>query len=115
MTQKKRDFLNNRIDFNNRNDLKIRIFEIYDLSTMKYLNYDEFVKVTTELNVDVAPVVYKGPFTSFEELKPLAEGPDPLNSKHVREGFVIKPVINRSVHSGRLILKMVGEGYQLAK
>jgi len=102
-------------DANNRNDLKIRIFEIYDLSTMKYLNYDEFVKVTTELNVDVAPVVYKGPFTSFEELKPLAEGPDPLNSKHVREGFVIKPVINRSVHSGRLILKMVGEGYQLAK
>ena len=35
-------------------------------------------------------------------------------ANHVREGFVIKPIVERyAKHFGRVVLKMVGQGYHL--
>lgn len=58
------------------------------------------------------PVLYDGPF-DFERMLELAEGPSTLpGAKHVREGIVIKPAVERQdPRCGRVALKLVGNGY----
>ena len=59
----------------------------------------------------MVPMLYKGPWNL--ELIALAEGKTTLAS-HVREGFVVKPTKERwDQHIGRVIFKMIGEGYML--
>jgi len=90
------------------------LFDARDLTTMKYLDYDDFVKLAADLGLPTVPVLYRGPWSS--DLLQLAEGKSTVpGSDNVREGFVVKPVAERHSHMGRVILKMVGEGYHLRK
>ena len=93
--------------------VKVRFFDARDLTTQKYLDYDDFLKLCERLDLEVVPELYRGPWK--ESLKELAEGQSVL-AKHIREGFVVKPVKER-YHSklGRVILKMVGEAYLTSK
>jgi RNA ligase (TIGR02306 family) len=90
------------------------LFDALDTIVMKYLDYDAFREVAAEINLPTVPELYRGPWSS--SLLELAEGKTVLGSDHVREGFVVRPVQERWEHSvGRVILKMVGEGYLLRK
>lgn len=92
-----------------------RAFDAFDLTTMRYLNFDEFVQMTEIMNIDIVPVLYKGPWNR-EILEPLCEGTTTFNNQHCREGFVVKPLIERwDRRVGRVILKMVGESYLLRR
>lgn len=96
---------------------KIRFFDIYDLKTQKYLDYDDFTSIIKDLNLDLAPQLYRGLLKSKEEIYALAEGMTSLGGKHVREGIVIRTVKERyeSKLDSRLQLKLIGEGYNLQK
>jgi len=94
-------------------DVRVRFFDARNLETLKYLDYDDFLKLCDRLDLEVVPELYRGPWK--ESLKSLAEGQSIL-AKHIREGFVVKPTKER-YHSklGRVILKLVGEAYLTSK
>lgn len=89
--------------------LKIRFFDVMDHSN--YLNYDKAKSIVNELGLDFVPEVYRGKWDK-ETLMALAEGKTTLGAKHIREGIVVKPVEETIVRGiGRLVLKIVGQGY----
>lgn len=108
--------------FGNVQDLKygakqgeifLRFFDAFDHSKGKYLDYYDFRHLMEELDLEVAPPLYIGPWK--EELMALAEGKSTF-ADHVREGFVVRPVKERyDNHVGRVIFKMVGTEYLLRK
>jgi tRNA-binding EMAP/Myf-like protein len=97
------------------NDIKLALFDIYDIKAKRYLDYDSFKELAKEVGLETVPELYRGPWN--EDLLKLAEGQSTINgANHVREGFVVKPVRERwDITIGRVILKMVGEGYLLRK
>lgn len=97
-----------------REGLDVVFFDAMDTTTFRYLDYDEFTELADRLNIPVVPTLYRGPWSY--DLLSLAEGKTVIgDGKHVREGIVIRPVKERRAHFGRVILKMVGEGYHLRK
>lgn len=94
---------------------KLVLFDILDLKAQKYLDREDFLRIANELDLPTAPPLYEGPWSM--DLVKLAEGKTTFpGADHVREGFVVKPVKERyEEHFGRVILKMVGEGYLLRK
>lgn len=113
--------------FGNVQDLKygaptsahFRVFDVFDLTRMVYLDHDDAVTVAASCGLEWCPVLYRGPWR--DELKNLAEGRTTvlINGKiaeHVREGYVVKPIYERyDDRVGRVILKRHGEGYLLRK
>lgn len=95
---------------------RLFIFDIKDVKNDKYIDYDEMIKICKELELDTAPLLYRGPWTTKEEMYSYAEGNSLLDS-HIREGWVLRlgkenyePKI-----SSRVQYKLVGEGYNLQK
>jgi RNA ligase (TIGR02306 family) len=92
----------------------VRLFDALDSKTRRYFHDADFQAFAEEIGVDTAPVLYRGSWS--EDLRSHAEGRSTLDASHVREGFVVRPVVERHDHRvGRVILKMVGEGYLLRK
>lgn len=92
--------------------LQFRAFDAYNSQTGKWLDYDVFLARMRTLDIPVAPELYRGPW--YEGLRALAEGSTTVGGDHVREGIVIRPVKERThARLGRVILKLVGEGYLL--
>lgn len=96
---------------------KFRVFDVYNTKTQRYVDYDERVRMATEAGLDLAPELYRGPWTTKEELYPLAEGMSTLNPKHIREGWVLNTAKERYEErlNSRMQVKLVGEGYNLQK
>lgn len=93
---------------------RIRLFDIFDGNQMKYLDYVDFQQMAEKYNLPTAPLLYRGPWDN--SLRSLAEGKTTFGGDHVREGFVVRPVKERyDRRCGRVILKMIGEGYLLRK
>ena len=95
-------------------------FDIYNTKTQRYLDHDEFITICNDLQLDIAPILYQGQCLSREEMYKFSEGQSALNSKTLKEGFVIKPVKERyepkcGKYGGRLQLKCIGEAYLLQK
>jgi hypothetical protein len=100
-----------------------RVFDVLDIPTRRYWDYDrakDFVENT--LGLTMVPELYRGPWQGLEVHAPLGEGKttiwrSPLENKvGIREGWVVKPVVERFDNRfGRVILKYVGQGYLLRK
>lgn len=79
-----------------------------------YLSYDDYVKFCAERDLKTVPILYKGPF-SIEKMKELARGKSTL-ADHIKEGVVIRPVIERFDEKlGRVILKYISPEYDAWK
>lgn len=93
------------------------VFDTYNVETMSWNDWETTKRLATEVDLTVVPVLYEGPWKGFEEHAALAEGKTTTQPQsHVREGFVVKPVKERwHPRFGRVILKLVGEGYLLRK
>lgn len=90
------------------------LFDAMDLHARKYLDHDDFLALAARLGLPTVPQLYRGPWST--SLLSLAEGQSTVpGANNIREGFVVKPVRERWEHMGRVILKMVGEGYLLRK
>lgn len=92
-------------------------FDAYNIKTGKYLDYDDFKKIIEDLDLKSAPVLYRGPWLGKDKMYQFAEGNSTLNSKVIREGWVLSVAKERfePLLNGRLKLKLVSETYNLKK
>jgi len=97
-------------------------YRAYDMSVDgRYLDYEDKVALFAEFGVEMAPLLYRGPF-SMAKMQELVDGPttmcDPDKAGRFsgREGIVIRPVKEvRHPHVGRKILKMISVDYHERK
>jgi hypothetical protein len=96
---------------------KIIFFDIFDLKTNLFLNYDQFVDTINAVGLKGAPLLYRGKWLGKENMYPYAEGMTTLGGKHIREGFVLRTTKERFEPklNSRMQIKLVGEGYNLSK
>jgi RNA ligase (TIGR02306 family) len=81
----------------------------------RFLDADDLRALASRLGVEMVPVLYRGPF-SWEVLAEHTSGPTAMDAKHIREGVVVTPVVEREdMHLGRVALKSVSEKYLLRK
>jgi RNA ligase (TIGR02306 family) len=95
--------------------VRFRMFDALDCKTRRYFDHDDMLSLARSLGIDTAPELYRGPWGP--DVLALAEGTSTLpGAAHTREGFVVKPLRERfDLRLGRVILKVVGEGYMLRK
>jgi RNA ligase (TIGR02306 family) len=89
---------------------KIRIFDVLDPTTRTYLPWPEVANIVpSELLV---PVDYIGPF-EMNVVQEYAEHKSQLTGDHVREGVVVKPLVDMWSDrlGGRIILKYINPVY----
>ena len=91
-------------------------FRAFDLLVDgKYLNTESFSEVCARFGVETVPVLYRGPFT-LERVRRHAGGNTTLDASHIREGVVVKPVVERiDPKVGRVALKYIGDQYLFSK
>jgi len=76
-----------------------------------YANVDEFQTIAKERGFDIVPEFYRGPFNK-EAAKTLTKGDSVfVPEQKVREGVVIKPLIETECSIGRKLLKLISEEY----
>ena len=93
---------------------RLRFFDIKNIETEKYLDYDSFIQIIQLLELESVPLLYRGPWNP--SLIAYAEGKSCLNSDTIREGFVVKPLIERwDPKIRRTILKFISQDYLLSK
>ena len=94
-----------------------RCFDIYDVDNHRYVDHDEFIKITTELDIPIVPILYIGKLPTFKEIEEMSEGVTMLGGKHIREGVVIKTIKENSLgkNCNRSQVKFVSQTYQLNK
>jgi hypothetical protein len=83
--------------------------------TRRWLSNDDLERFCASLSIPMAPVLYRGPWS--KDLVKLSEGKTTMpGADHVREGFVVRPAIERhDPRFGRVQLKLAGESYLTRK
>lgn len=96
---------------------KIYFFDIWDTKSFRFLDYDDFIQIIKDLELNHVPELYRGKWLDKDTMYSYAEGLSTLNNKHIREGFVIKTTKERFEPKlqSRMQLKLVGKGYNLQK
>jgi hypothetical protein len=96
---------------------KVRFFDVWDTKKLRYLNYDDRVKVILEAGLDPVPELYRGLWLGRDQMYPYAEGLTTLGGRHIREGWVLNTLTERYEPKldSRMQVKLVGEGYNLQK
>jgi RNA ligase (TIGR02306 family) len=96
-----------------RGQRDLAIFDILEIKTRRWLNYDQVCEVANNLGLNTVPLLFGGKWEGIETHKSLAEGSTTIGGvTHLREGFVVKPIKERiSQEIGRVILKLHGEGW----
>ena len=108
------------------NSPSLRIFDVYvgEPGQGRYLGHDELTKFAQMVDVQLVPylavVEYSREiveeFTNGEETVSRASAAFEAGGMHMREGVVVKPVIEREDEElGRVILKSVSENYLLRR
>ena len=95
------------------NEVRLALFDAYNTTTNTWLDVDDFLALCKRLDLPTVCTLYRGPWDPA--LVDLCEGPSTMDgASHTREGFVVRPVRERQhPRLGRVILKMVGQGYHL--
>lgn len=96
-----------------------RAFDMYVGQPQKgsYVNFQQLLKNCEDFNIPMVPVLYIGEYT-YQAMKELTDGPETVSGKNsnIREGVVVKPVIERSdAVIGRVLLKHISEKYLTRK
>lgn len=99
---------------------EFRLFDVAvgeDRHNKRFLNNDEIEDICNEFDILRVPLLYVGKFT-MEILNKYTNGKETVSGekKHIREGAVIKPLVERYEDGlGRLMLKSISEDYLLRK
>ncbi len=108
-----------KFPYGTTNKPKIIFFDIFDIEKKIFLDYEDRNKILNELGLDIVPLLAKVKWNpdQYEEIKLFAEGKSILDSSHIREGFVLRPVNERFEYrlNGRCQLKFIGNEYLLQK
>lgn len=96
-------------------ELGISIFDV--LVDNQYLNHIDYMRfiLDRELESYAVPMITLGEWN--DEMMAYSKGPSLLYPSNIREGFVVKPIIEKYSEElgGRLILKSISEDYLLMK
>ena len=91
-----------------------RGFKVFDgMLNGVYMNWDDLVAMCKRYEIPMVPVLFRGVFTD-SLIEEYTDGPSfsPSTTHNIREGIVIKPVIEaRGARLGRLIVKSVSADY----
>jgi RNA ligase (TIGR02306 family) len=100
-----------------KGEVSFILFDIYDISKGRYLDFDQFQEISKETGLPTVPIIYQGPWLGFEEMLKFTEGPSIIDpNTNFREGWVGKPIFERyDPEIGRVILKCVSEAYLCRK
>ena len=91
------------------------IFDVKDVKKGRYLNWHEVEILCGNVKLNHVPVLYEGKY-SEEIRKEYTVGKSVIDGKTIREGVVVKPLIEENDRKiGRKILKSVSEEYLLRK
>lgn len=88
-------------------------FRVFDIAVDgKYLDHEAVASICRDAGVEMAPVIYDGPYT-LAAIAKAASGMSTIHgANHIREGVVVRPAIERTEPAiGRLILKYVSDEY----
>lgn len=89
-----------------------RAFDIM-LPCGDFMNGNLLIDTCNMYDIPMPPTIHIGKATT-EELLAMAEGQTLLEDSHVREGVVVRPFLERKDDKiGRVILKIVGNGYYI--
>jgi len=89
---------------------KVIFFDILS-PNREWVNFDDAYEMTSEYTLEWVPLLYRGGF-NLSEIQTLVDGKSRLNKNHIREGVVIKSVLDRRVPGlGRAQLKIVSNAY----
>lgn len=103
---------------NNKLHTKLVFFDILDLNSHKFLDYEDSLSIINELELEYAPEIYKGKWLGKELMYPYAEGKTLIkDGTNIREGFVLKGLKEKyqsSLH-GRFQFKLISQAYTLLK
>src|SRR5258708_24053979 len=90
-----------------------RAFDI--LADGKYLDSDQFLSLCGQYCVETVPMLFRGSY-SLNQVRELSEGTTVLGDNHIREGVVVKPVVERMDPTvGRVALKYIRDQYLFSK
>lgn len=87
-------------------------YRVFDIAVNgKYLHEDAMRYICEQVGLPVVPRLSLGVFT-FETLLEMAEGDTTLKDSHIREGIVVRPMVENVTNRGeRMIFKVIGGGY----
>jgi len=89
------------------------IFDVFDLKARRFYNWHELEKFSSMTGLRLPPVLFVGKWKDCS-ISYCTDGNSMLNSTHIREGFVVKPAVERYHNKlGRVILKSISEKYRL--
>ena len=92
---------------------RFRVFDIFNVRHERYLDFDDMKAACNELGLETVPELYRGVWHDGL-IEAYSTGKSTLNPHHIREGFVVRPVTERTDPLiGRVSLKCVGEDYRL--
>lgn len=93
----------------------LRCFDVYDSNTGTWWDTDRLFIWCLANGLPAVPELYRGPYDA-EAMMNMAEGQTTFPASHVREGIVVKPLVERWDNEiGRVFLKLPGQGYLLRK
>jgi RNA ligase (TIGR02306 family) len=95
---------------------KIRIFDIWDTQSFKFLEWDEVKRICADVGIEAVPELYVGEWKADKSLYALAEGKSTIGTC-VKEGFVMRSAPNAfdPYINGRKIVKLKSQDYQIFK
>ena len=92
----------------------VRFFDAFDIEKGKYLDWKDFEELCLKNDLIMVPILYRGPYNP--ELLARAEEDSALCAGQIREGLVIRPMVERyNEECGRVCLKYVSQRYMLRK
>ena len=101
------------LHYGHKGKLGFRAFDI--LADGKYLDTEVFFALCARYGLETVPTLYRGPY-ALETIRALSEGNTTLADNHIREGVVVKPVVERiDPRIGRTALKYIGDSYLFSK
>lgn len=77
-------------------------------------NWKDFVTAITAMRLDPVPLLYCGPY-SVDIVEQMKTGDSVIGGQKVREGCVVKPVVERDSYIGRKVLKAISDDYYMLK
>ena len=94
------------------NELRFLAFDV--MKDGKYLNYQDFINFCDERNIPRVPVIFIGKFGDAN-LQELSTGKSIIGDQPIKEGCVVKPLIERLDRTGRVVYKSINTEYLLLK
>ena len=95
----------------NQNETKFVAFDL--MIDGEYADWKTFYGFCIKYDIPMVPILYSGPF-DLKKAQELTKGNSILcPTQKVREGVVVKSIVETKTHMGRKILKMISDDYLL--